>query len=221
MPPYTFHISVLGKAPDDTDPFGFLSVPGSAAIVLCSGSGSWGNGVVAAGAAAKPMLEALIADHAGAPQFQLAFETGARIAAEHSDSDFGADFSAVVATFTNDTAEFAWAGHSGALLVRDEHVVMRTRASTLANELIKRGTITSEEALTRYRQYQNIATTSIAGHAPPQFERATWPIRDGDVFYFGTHLDHRVPSDVIDDVLLWERFTHTVLITVDVGVRET
>ena len=210
MPAATFQVCIHGKAPSDTEPFAFACERERAVIVLCDGAGSWGRGVEAADAAAKPMLDSLIRYSGDETAFHHSFDVATACAARFGDF-FDATFSAVVAVVTAQAARLAWAGHTGGLLLRSGIVIERARARTLATELARAGTIPWEDIATH--RLRHVAMDAVSGDQPPVFDTAMWHVHSGDRLFLGTHLADVVP-EMVNDISLVAK--HNVLISVDI-----
>jgi serine/threonine protein phosphatase PrpC len=225
-PLYTAHGACLAAHPRPGEPFAVAALDHeSAALVVCDGTGSWGDGVDAARRGAALFAE-LLARGGGEPHERLlaAFaEVSTRIVSAPRGADdepFDSAFSAAAALVVGDEVYLAWAGDCLGYLFREGGLVARLEPHTLIRQFLELGKITPGQALEpEIARFSNVITKVVAAHAPgqppsPPELAGPWALRPGDTLLICSRgiregvsdeellaLSGRPPRELIDSLL--------------------
>jgi PPM family protein phosphatase len=210
-PPYTAHGACLASHPKPGEPFAVEALDDAgAALVVCDGTGSWGDGVEASRRGAA-LFAGLLSRGAGDPHERLlaAFhEVSTRIVSAPRPADdefFDSAFSATAALVVSDEVYLAWAGDCLGYLFREGDIIHRLEPHTLVRQLLELGKITPEQALEpQIAKLANVIARVVAAHAPgqppsPPELAGPWSLRPGDTLLI---CSRQVRQTVSDEELL-------------------
>ena len=178
--------SLQGGRSENQDDYGFIDTPLGFLLVVCDGMGGGPGGKTASGIVKEVMMEALCGCSQQAPRAEAV-----KMAAERAQEALEAKMresreldgmgSTFIALLVNrQSALIAHAGDSRCYVLRDGKLLFRTRDHSLVEELVKRKTLTEEQARISPQSYIiNRVLGTGNNHTPDIVEM---PYRRGDRF---------------------------------------
>ena len=178
--------SLIGGRYENQDSYGIAETPLGLMVAVCDGMGGGPAGKTASSLAVQAIIDYVTGANAGSSPLSvltdaiLAANDNILAAVAANPTLKGMGTTCVVLLIGREEAYIAHVGDSRCYQLRDGKVIFRTADHSYVGELVRRGTLTEEEA--RNSQYSNVITRAIGVDTGLDPEVESVPYRPGDRF---------------------------------------